>query len=89
MWKKLCKRVQTKVLGIGFGPFLGILLLKVNEALLMALAERWTPITHTFHLPMEEIGLTPTDFYMMTRLSMGGDPPPYEAKPLMTGLGSA
>ena len=56
---------------MGFRPFLGILLLKVDKTLLMALVERWSSITYTFHLPMGEIGLTPTDFYIMTRLPMG------------------
>lgn len=64
-----------KVLG------LGIPLLKADKALLMALVERWSPISCTFHLPLGEIGLNPTDFYMMTRLLMRGDPPLFEMMP--------
>lgn len=78
MWGRLCKKAKVKVKDMGFEPFLSIPLLKVDKALLMALAERWSPITHTFHLPMGEIGLPSVDFYMMTHLPMGGYPPPYE-----------
>lgn len=81
LWKNLCKRVQTKVIDMGFGLFFDIPLLKADKALLMALVERWSPITHTFHLPMGEIGVTPKGFYMVTRLPMGGAPPPYEVMP--------
>lgn len=76
MCRRLCEKAQTKVKEMGFGPFLSIPLLKADKALLMALAKRWSPITRTFHLPMGEIGLAPTDFFMMTRLPMGGEPPP-------------
>lgn len=81
LWKALYKKVQTKVLSMGFKPFLSTPLLKANKALLMALVERWSLITRTFHLPMGEIGLTPIDFYMMTKLPMGSEPPPYEITP--------
>lgn len=70
--------MRVKVLDLGFGPFLSIPLLKADKALLMALAKRWSPITRTFHLPMGEIGVTLTDFYMMTWLFVGGAPPSYE-----------
>lgn len=81
LWNGLCEKVRVKVLDLGFRPFLSIPLLKVDKALLMALAKRWSPITHTFHLPMGEIGVTLMDFYMMTRLPVGGAPPPYEMMP--------
>lgn len=81
LWKGLCEKVRTKVLDLGFGPFFSIPLLKANKALLMALAERWSLITRTFHLPMGEIELTLTDFYMMTQPPIGGAPPPYEVMP--------
>lgn len=71
LWKSLCKKVQKKVLDMGFGPILGIPLLKADKALLMALADIWSPITLTFHLPIGEIRVTLTDFYMLTRLPMG------------------
>lgn len=81
MWGSLHKKAKTKAREMRFEPFLGIPLLKADKAFLMALVERWSPITHTFHLPMGEIGLPLTDFYMMTHLPMGGDPPPYELAP--------
>lgn len=73
MWGHLCEKAQTKVKEMGFGPLLSIPLLKANKALLMALVERWSPLG--------EIGLTPTNFYMMTCLPMGCDPPPYKLVP--------
>lgn len=51
-------------------------MLQADRALLMALIERWSPITHTFHLPMREISVPTTDFLMMTGLSMDGTPLP-------------
>lgn len=73
MWGRLRKKAKTKVKEMGFEPFLSIPLLKADKALLTALAERWSPITRTFHLPMGEIGLPPNNFYMMTHLPMGSD----------------
>ncbi len=73
-WNGLCERVRVKVLDLGFGPFLSIPLLKADKALLMALAERWSPDHPHLHLPTGEIGVTLTDFYMMTRLPVGGVP---------------
>lgn len=61
---------------MGFGHFLSLLMMPVDKALLMALVERWSPITHTFHLPMGEIGVPPIDLFMMTKHFMGGTPPP-------------
>ncbi|KAF6135358.1 hypothetical protein GIB67_027232 [Kingdonia uniflora] len=33
--------------------------------------ERWWPTTHTFHLPCGELGITPRDFTMLTRIGIG------------------
>lgn len=79
-WKHLCKKIQAKIKEQGFGPFLNLSSLKADKSLLMALAERWSPMTRTFHLPMREIGLPQMrkiglpqiDIYMMTGLSMDG-----------------
>lgn len=59
---------------MGFDPFLTLLMLNADWTLMMALAERWSPMTYTFHLPMGEIGMPPIDFFMMMRLPMGGTP---------------
>lgn len=64
--------VQTKVRELGFGSFLSLPSLKVDKGLLMALAERWSLVTRTFHLPIGEIGLPPINFFMMTGLPMDG-----------------
>lgn len=45
MWKRLYVKVKTKVREMGFEPFLSIPLLKADKGLLMALSERWSPIT--------------------------------------------
>lgn len=47
----------------------------------MVLVERWSPITHTFYLPMGDIGVPLIDFYMMTPLPMEEKPPPYVMNP--------
>lgn len=59
---------------MGFGPFLSLVVLKVDKALLMALVKRWSPVTRTFYLPMGEISLPPIDLFMMIGLSMDGTP---------------
>lgn len=60
---------------MGFGCFLSLPIVPANKALLMALVERWSPITWTFHLLVGEILVPPINFFMMTRLSMDGTPP--------------
>lgn len=71
----MCSNVQDKVQALGFGPFLSLPMLKANKALMMALVERWSLITQTFHLPMGENDMLFIDFYMMTDLSIDGTPP--------------
>ena len=51
--------------------------MKVDQALIMALVERWCPGTHTFHLPHGEMGITLQDIEVMLGilvegLSLGG-----------------
>lgn len=72
----MCSHVQDWVKAMGFGPSLSLLVLQADRALLLTLANRWSPITRTFHLPMGEIGVPSIDFFMMIRLSMDGTPPP-------------
>lgn len=76
LWKWMCLKVQDQVMGLGFGPFLSLPVLKADKVLRMALVKRWSSLTHTFHLLMGEIGLPPIDFYMIMGLSMGSTAPP-------------
>lgn len=48
MWEHLCGKDKTKVMEMGFEPFFTFPLLKADKALLVALAERWSPIMHTY-----------------------------------------
>lgn len=61
---------------MGFSHFLTLPMVSADKALLMALVERWSPITQTFHLLAEEIGVPPIDLFMMTGLAMDGARPP-------------
>lgn len=72
----MCSNVQDWVRAMGFGHFLSLPVLQVDRALLMALVERWSPVTYTFHLPMGEIEMPPIDFFMMSGFSMDGTPTP-------------
>lgn len=72
----MCSDVQDRARALGFGCFLTLLMLPADKALLMALAERWSPITQTFHLSVGEIGVPPINFFMMIELSVASTPPP-------------
>ncbi|KDP45538.1 hypothetical protein JCGZ_18775 [Jatropha curcas] len=39
---------------------------------ILALMERWMDSTHTFHLPLDEMTITPIDFDVITELPFGG-----------------
>ncbi|KAF6161489.1 hypothetical protein GIB67_009368 [Kingdonia uniflora] len=50
-----------------------------NNQVVLAMVERWWPTTHTFHLPCEELGITPRDFTVLTGIGIGtGDPMIFE-----------
>lgn len=68
-------KVQVRVILIRFGPLLTLPVLKADRALMMALAERWSPVTYTFHFPIGDIGMPLIDFYMITGLFMDDTPP--------------
>ena len=64
----------------GFGPFILLLtVVRVDRAVLTALAERWWDTTNTFHFQFEEMTVTPLDFAAITGLRVGGEPIPYDA----------
>ncbi|KAF5180551.1 hypothetical protein FRX31_029862 [Thalictrum thalictroides] len=49
-----------------------------DNQILFALLQRWWPTTHTFHLPVGEVGITPLDFTMLSGLTVGqGEIVPY------------
>lgn len=68
--------VQERVRAMGFGRFLTLLMVPADKALLMALVERWSPITPTFHLPVGEIRVPLINLFMTIRLDIDGKPPP-------------
>ncbi|KAF6158618.1 hypothetical protein GIB67_040132 [Kingdonia uniflora] len=46
-----------------------------DNQVVLAMAERWWPNTHTFHLPCGELGITPRDFTLLTGIGIGiGEP---------------
>ncbi|KAF6146782.1 hypothetical protein GIB67_007496 [Kingdonia uniflora] len=42
-----------------------------DNQLILAMVERWWLTTHTFHLPYRELGITPRDFTVLTKIDMG------------------
>ncbi|KAF9626549.1 hypothetical protein IFM89_034962 [Coptis chinensis] len=57
-----------------FGGIIDVPYLKNDKALTYALLEHWwdtTHTTHSFHFPSGEATITPLDFSMLTRLSIG------------------
>ena len=48
--------------------------MEIDHALIMALVERWSLETHTFHLPHEEMGITLQDIEVMLGIPVDGLP---------------
>ena len=77
---------------VGFGGFVRLLEKSTNDLVhVYALVERWWDSTNTFHLPFEEMTMTPYDFSMITGLKVDGDrlvmDIPFERQPaLVTAL---
>ena len=66
----------------GLGIFIGALRessRRSDRCALRALAERWVETTHTFHLPIGEMTLTPFDFHAITGIEFEGAPVPFDA----------
>ncbi|KAF5196723.1 hypothetical protein FRX31_013690 [Thalictrum thalictroides] len=70
--------IWARILATPFGPLVSLTPIRMDWQLLFALLERWWLTTHTFHLPLGELGLTPLDFTMITGLRVGsGEIVPY------------
>ncbi|KAI8559157.1 hypothetical protein RHMOL_Rhmol04G0151600 [Rhododendron molle] len=64
----------------GFGPFIQLLTaVRVDRAVMTALAERWWDTTNTFHFRFGEMMVTPLDFAAITGLRVGGEPIPFDS----------
>ena len=48
--------------------------MEVDDALITALVERWRPVTHMFHLPLGEMGITLQDINVMLGILVDGLP---------------
>ncbi|KAF8369279.1 hypothetical protein HHK36_032711 [Tetracentron sinense] len=66
--------VREQLSTFGFGYFIMIPAFRSDRKWLLALMERWFNETNTFHFPYFEMGITPTDFVMLTGIRFGGMP---------------
>jgi hypothetical protein len=72
--------VRELVDAAGFGLFIPTLTAGRSEhAAVTALAERWWDTSNSFHFPIGEMTVTPTDFSALTGLRVGGDPIPFDS----------
>ncbi|KAL7204582.1 hypothetical protein ACSBR2_017623 [Camellia fascicularis] len=81
LWHRdLLTEVAILVDGAKFGPFcLGIISLQANQSIFDALVEMWWDTSNSFYFPCtREMTMTPYDFSMITGLSVGGDPIPFD-----------
>ncbi|XP_058185541.1 protein MAINTENANCE OF MERISTEMS-like [Rhododendron vialii] len=80
LYPSLPARVRQLVDEAGFGEFIQALTPARNDhAVLVVLAERWRDTTNTFHLPIGELTVTPTDFTVITGLRVRGEPIPFDS----------
>ncbi|KAI8530068.1 hypothetical protein RHMOL_Rhmol11G0026300 [Rhododendron molle] len=80
LYKNLPSRVRQLVAEASFGKFIWTLsLVRVDHAVLVALAERWLDTTNTFHLPPGEMAVTPANFVAIIGLRVRGEPIPFDS----------
>ncbi|KAI8555090.1 hypothetical protein RHMOL_Rhmol05G0147300 [Rhododendron molle] len=80
LYVALPTRVRELVDAVGFEEFIRTLTRSRNDhAVLVALAERWRDTTNTFHLPIGEMTVMPTDIVAITGLRVGGEPIPFDS----------
>ncbi|XP_043693041.1 protein MAINTENANCE OF MERISTEMS-like [Telopea speciosissima] len=70
---QLCGAVRQWVVEAGFEDLALLQTRSFDMSLAQALAERWWPTTHTYHLPMGEMTITPLCYFLYTGLSFGGE----------------
>ncbi|XP_059068551.1 protein MAINTENANCE OF MERISTEMS-like [Cryptomeria japonica] len=63
------------------GLLLDTLDIRVNHGLLSAIVERFHPEHNTFHLPTEEMTITPEDVYRILRIPFAGGGIDYDSSP--------
>ena len=84
--------VESIIRGAGFGGLLDMPFIKIDNAQITALVERWRPETHTFHLAEGEATVTLQDVKVLTGLPVdaapvtGHIPAPSEVGPLCLHL---
>ncbi|KAF8402389.1 hypothetical protein HHK36_013344 [Tetracentron sinense] len=66
--------IRDQLSAFGFGYFITIRPFRSDRKWMLALCERWFDKTNTFHFPCCEMGITPTDFVMLTGIRFGGTP---------------
>ncbi|KAI8563793.1 hypothetical protein RHMOL_Rhmol03G0136700 [Rhododendron molle] len=80
LYEALPPRVRELVDAAGFRDFIRTLTPSRNDhVVLLVLAERWRDTTNTFHLPLGEMTVTPTDFVAITGLRVRGEPMPFDS----------
>ncbi|KAL6335837.1 hypothetical protein AAG906_040558 [Vitis piasezkii] len=67
-------RVQPYIIESGFYVFHRVGHVKVDWALITALVKRWSPETHTFHMPVGEMTITLQDVAILFGLRVHGHP---------------
>ncbi|KAI8542707.1 hypothetical protein RHMOL_Rhmol08G0159900 [Rhododendron molle] len=78
-FRELPRRVRELVEEAGFEPFIQLLTaVRVDRAVMTALAERWWDTTNMFHFHFGEMTVTPLDFAAITGLRVGGEPIPFD-----------
>lgn len=79
VYEDLHPDVQALVDAAGFGQVIRILTVWNGDLpLIWALAERWHDTTNTFHLPLGEMTMTPSDLAALSGLRVGGEPIPFD-----------
>ena len=75
--------MKNKVVAKGFDGIISSLIYSsyaLSQAAMCALINWWMDTTYTFHLPIEEITITPLDFAAITGQSFFGKPIPLSSE---------
>ena len=66
-------RVIDIIKALGLEGLLRTLGREIDHGLIMALVERWRPMTHTFHMPHGEVTITLQDVEVLLELPVDGE----------------